>query len=141
MSSHTFFYESDPGRPKRGRPAKKKDQTIALSAASHDSPPQHVSSQCNILNGEPEIASGPADTQESRQRMSKSSAAKSAVKNETLLTVSEAAVVLRVHPQTVRYWVRIGWLKKTPIGSVRYRIARSEIDRFCAERIAMGAAR
>jgi excisionase family DNA binding protein len=57
-----------------------------------------------------------------------------AVEADRLCTAKEAAAILGVHFKTVRYWVRLGLLRKVPIGKIRYRIARSELDRFIADR-------
>ena len=54
--------------------------------------------------------------------------------NEPWLTVSQAAEVLQVHPETVRLWLREGKLLGTLINRrAGYRIAQSEIDRFLRE--------
>ena len=50
----------------------------------------------------------------------------------TFITVQEAAEQLRVHPQTVRLWLRDGKLRSRLIGGRKsgYRIPASEIDRL-----------
>jgi excisionase family DNA binding protein len=51
---------------------------------------------------------------------------------DTFLTVQEAAGQLRVHPQTVRLWLREGKLRGRLIGGRKsgYRIPASEIERI-----------
>ena len=51
---------------------------------------------------------------------------------ETFITVQEAAERLRVHPQTVRLWLREGKLRGRLIGGRKsgYRIPATEIDRL-----------
>ncbi len=53
------------------------------------------------------------------------------MERETYLTVAEAAAELRVHPETVRVWLREGKLQGALVGGKRagYRIPRSEIER------------
>lgn len=48
------------------------------------------------------------------------------------ITVEEAAELLRIHPQTVRLWLRQGKLRGRLIGGRKsgYRIPASEIDRL-----------
>jgi excisionase family DNA binding protein len=50
---------------------------------------------------------------------------------DRFITVQEAADQLRVHPQTVRLWLREGKLRGRLIGGRKsgYRIPASEIDR------------
>jgi excisionase family DNA binding protein len=52
--------------------------------------------------------------------------------DERLLTVPEVAERLRVHPETVRVWLRQGKLKGIRIGGTKagYRIPSSELDRL-----------
>ncbi len=52
--------------------------------------------------------------------------------SDRFLTVQEAAEQLRVHPQTVRLWLREGKLRGRLIGGRKsgYRIPASEIDRL-----------
>jgi excisionase family DNA binding protein len=54
------------------------------------------------------------------------------VQNEPVLTVAEVAERLRVHPQTVRLWLKEGKLKGRLIGGTKtgYRIPASEVDRI-----------
>lgn len=51
---------------------------------------------------------------------------------ERFVTVSEAAQRLRVHPQTVRLWLRQGKLKGRLIGGTKsgYRIPERELTRL-----------
>lgn len=51
---------------------------------------------------------------------------------DQFITVREAAERLRVHPQTVRLWLRQGKLQGTLIGGTKsgYRIPRSQITRL-----------
>ena len=48
------------------------------------------------------------------------------------LTVAEVAERLRVHPQTVRLWIKSGKLRGRLIGGSKtgYRIPESEVDRI-----------
>jgi excisionase family DNA binding protein len=48
---------------------------------------------------------------------------------ETLLTIREAAGVLRLHPRTVREYVRRGELQGRLIGR-RWRFRRKDLDAF-----------
>jgi excisionase family DNA binding protein len=52
---------------------------------------------------------------------------------EEMLTVEEVAGELRVHPETVRQWIRDGELIAIDI-SKEYRILRSDLDAFIAAR-------
>ena len=56
------------------------------------------------------------------------------MQDEELLTVDEAAQILKVHPRTVRDFVQSGELAKGPIGKREYRIRRGEVNRFIRER-------
>lgn len=51
---------------------------------------------------------------------------------ESFLTVSEVADVLRLNPQTVRNWIDAGSLPAVRIGR-RVRIKKSDLDRFVAD--------
>ena len=53
--------------------------------------------------------------------------------SEKMLTVDEIAEELRVHPETVRQWIRNGELIAIDI-SKEYRILRSDLDAFLAQR-------
>jgi excisionase family DNA binding protein len=54
---------------------------------------------------------------------------------DRLLTVREVAETLRVHPETVRRWLRQGKVKGIMLGGDRggYRISTSEVARVRAE--------
>jgi excisionase family DNA binding protein len=49
------------------------------------------------------------------------------------LTPEEIAAILKVHPKTVRDWLRAGELKGIRLKGV-WRVAREELDRFLKER-------
>ncbi len=51
---------------------------------------------------------------------------------DPVLTVAEVAERLRVHPQTVRLWLKEGKLKGRLIGGTKtgYRIPESEVERI-----------
>ena len=51
---------------------------------------------------------------------------------DRVLTVAEVAERLRVHPQTVRLWLKEGKLKGRLIGGTKtgYRIPESEVERI-----------
>jgi excisionase family DNA binding protein len=49
------------------------------------------------------------------------------------LTVEEVAAELRVHPETVRTWIRTGELDALDIGR-EYRIYRADLDDFIQRR-------
>jgi excisionase family DNA binding protein len=54
-------------------------------------------------------------------------------KDDPLMTVPEVAATLRLHPDTVRRWLRAGQLPAVNLGGRRgYRVRRSELDRFLA---------
>lgn len=52
---------------------------------------------------------------------------------DKMLTVEEVAQELRVHPETVRQWIRNGELIALDL-SKEYRILRSDLDAFIASR-------
>ncbi len=52
---------------------------------------------------------------------------------EKMLTVEEIAEELRVHPETVRQWIRDGELIAIDI-SKEYRILRSDLDALLVQR-------
>jgi excisionase family DNA binding protein len=56
--------------------------------------------------------------------------------SEELLTVPEVAALLRLSEQTVRKWLREGTLAGIQLGSRQagWRVRRSDVDRFLAER-------
>jgi len=53
---------------------------------------------------------------------------------EELLTTEEIARELKYHIETVRKWIREGKLKATRINKKEYRVKRSELERFLAEK-------
>ena len=52
---------------------------------------------------------------------------------DELLKITEVAAELKLHPDTVRRYIKEGKLKATKIGGTRVRVRRSELDRFLAE--------
>ena len=128
MTSHTSFYlPLDPSKPVRGRKPNKK---IDLTSRCGGSPSVAIDTQYNILSGEPALHNSlPVDTNSSN-----SMSMRHDMPTAEMLSPKQAAAALSVHVNTVRYWVRIGLLKKVPIGTVRYRITRKEIERFQRER-------
>ena len=52
---------------------------------------------------------------------------------DELLKITDVATELKVHPDTVRRWIKDGKLTPTRLGGTRIRIRRSELDRFLAE--------
>ncbi len=55
--------------------------------------------------------------------------------DENLLTVPEVASRLRVHPESIRRWLREGRIHGVRIGGTRagYRIPAGEVERFLKE--------
>jgi excisionase family DNA binding protein len=53
---------------------------------------------------------------------------------EELLTTEDIAKELKYHIETVRKWIREGKLKATRINRKEYRVKRSELERFLAEK-------
>jgi excisionase family DNA binding protein len=55
--------------------------------------------------------------------------------NDELLTVREVATRLKIHPETVRIWLRNGRIKGTQIGGTRlgWRVPAREVDRIVTE--------
>lgn len=54
--------------------------------------------------------------------------------DEELLTVKEVAARLKIHPETVRNWLRAGQLRgMRKSDSMGWRIPESEVRRFLAE--------
>jgi excisionase family DNA binding protein len=49
------------------------------------------------------------------------------------ITVKEVADTLRVHPTTVREWIRSGRLKAARFGGKDYRIKREDYEKFIQE--------
>ncbi len=55
--------------------------------------------------------------------------------NLDLLTTAEAAAYLRVHPETIRGWVRKGVIPAVKFGNRGgFRFMREDLDRFLASR-------
>lgn len=52
---------------------------------------------------------------------------------DELLTIDEVAAELKLHPDTIRRYIREGKLKPTRVGGTAIRIRRSELDRFIRE--------
>jgi len=52
--------------------------------------------------------------------------------NDSLLTVAEAARILRVHPETIRRWLREGTMagKRPRSRQAGYRIRQADVQRF-----------
>ena len=56
--------------------------------------------------------------------------------NEELLTVKDVAARLRVHPETVRTWLREGRLRGRRMSDrMGWRVPVSEVDRFITEEL------
>jgi len=55
--------------------------------------------------------------------------------DEELLTVKEVATRLKMHPETVRIWLRSGRIRGTQLGGTRlgWRIPESEVRRIVTE--------
>lgn len=53
---------------------------------------------------------------------------------DELLTTEEIAKELKYHIETVRKWIREGKLKAMRINRKEYRVKRSELERFLAEK-------
>ena len=56
------------------------------------------------------------------------------MQDEELLTVDDAAKIMKVHPRTIRVFVNSGNLAIVEIGKREYRIRRSELNRFIREK-------
>ncbi len=52
---------------------------------------------------------------------------------EKLLTTEEVAKILRIHPTTIRNYIRAGKLKASKVGKA-FRITEKDIEQFLAER-------
>ena len=52
---------------------------------------------------------------------------------DELLKITEVAAELKIHPDTVRRYIKDGKLTPTRLGGTRLRIRRSELNRFLAE--------
>ena len=50
------------------------------------------------------------------------------------MTVKEIADTIRVHPSTVREWIRSGRLKAAKFGKKDYRIKREDYEKFLEKR-------
>ena len=55
------------------------------------------------------------------------------MQDDRLLTVDEAAEIMRVHPSTIRRLVRAGELARVKVGIREYRIRHGELMRFIQE--------
>ena len=53
---------------------------------------------------------------------------------DELLTTEEIAGELKYHIETVRKWIREGKLKATKINRKEYRVKRSDLEKFLAEK-------
>jgi excisionase family DNA binding protein len=53
---------------------------------------------------------------------------------DELLTTEEVSQELKYHIETVRRWIREGKLKATRINRKEYRVKRSELEKFLAEK-------
>jgi len=54
------------------------------------------------------------------------------------MTVKEIADTIRVHPSTVREWIRSGRLKAAKFGKKDYRIKREDYEKFIKEHYGSG---
>lgn len=52
--------------------------------------------------------------------------------NDELLTVNEVAQILKIHPFTIRLWLKQGKLSGVKIGG-RWRVRRSALEGFIGE--------
>jgi len=52
---------------------------------------------------------------------------------DELLTIDEVAAELKLHPDTIRRYIRKNKLKPTRVGGTAIRIRRSELDRFISK--------
>jgi excisionase family DNA binding protein len=61
--------------------------------------------------------------------------------NSRLLTVPEVAQRLRVHPESVRRWLRQGRLRGGRLGGTKlgYRVPEREVERFIRDAMETGA--
>jgi excisionase family DNA binding protein len=55
------------------------------------------------------------------------------MRDEELLTVEDAAKKVKVHPETIRGWIRSGELPAVDIGG-KYRIYPADLDAFLRRR-------
>jgi excisionase family DNA binding protein len=51
------------------------------------------------------------------------------MQQQELLTVAEVARILRLHPQTIRTWIKSGTMEGVRIGPKKFRVARGELER------------
>ena len=57
--------------------------------------------------------------------------------NQPLLTVDEVAQRLKVHPETVRRWIRAGALRAIPLGPrAGYRVTEGNLQEFLDRKLA-----
>lgn len=58
------------------------------------------------------------------------------MEGERMYTVTEVADRLRVHPQTIREWLREGTLEGVRLGGTKagWRVSGSEVERYLNER-------
>jgi excisionase family DNA binding protein len=61
---------------------------------------------------------------------------------DELMTVDEVATMLRLDPQTIRKWLRLGTLPGFRLGSKQagWRVRRSEVEQFLEAQRGEGAA-
>ena len=52
---------------------------------------------------------------------------------DELLTIDEVAAELKLHPDTIRRYIRQNKLRSTRVGGTAIRIRRSELERFLRE--------
>lgn len=52
---------------------------------------------------------------------------------DELLTIDEVAAELKLHPDTIRRYIRDKKIKSVRVGGTAIRIRRSELDRFIRE--------
>jgi excisionase family DNA binding protein len=52
---------------------------------------------------------------------------------EDLLTPGEVAKILRVSPDTITRWIRLGQLRAAKLPSGTYRIARKDVEKLLRE--------
>lgn len=52
-----------------------------------------------------------------------------------LLTVSEAAERVRVHPETIRGWLKEGYLKGIKLPGGDYRVDREDLERILSQSV------
>ena len=52
---------------------------------------------------------------------------------DELLTIDEVAAELKLHPDTIRRYIRQNKLRSTRVGGTAIRVRRSELERFIRE--------